>query len=455
MALRLTILQSQGVGESTTTRKEHVGVKTQPMFDESDGTISAEVYSSESIYQDELERVFRKTWLFLGHTSQFPKPGSFVSTYMAEDPVILVKQADGSFRAFLNQCRHRGMRVCTADEGVTKNFTCVYHGWTYAASGELVSVPHIEDAYKNDLDRSKFGLNRVPLVEEYKGLIFGNWDADAESLDDYLGDMKWYIDSFIDRWDGGMEVIPGVHKWVIRCNWKFPAEQFSGDMYHSESTHVSALMALADPASSPDEVDPYKSMDGFQFSSPKGHGHGFTIERYEDFGGPITDEYRKAGMDYAESHLGPQRAHMRGHANVFPNFSFLSGYHTIRVWHPRGPHEIEVWAWGLIPKEAPPEVKDAYRKSILRTFSPAGFIEQDDGVNLVEIQRILQGSRAQQTRFNVAMGLGHEVRKTPGFDGPGAVHNSMFAEIAARGFYKRWQTLMDSPSPTDAAEATS
>lgn len=426
-------------------------MNTDPLFNEQDGSISAEVYASDDIYSQELERVFRKCWLFLGHSSQLPKAGSFLSTYMAEDPVILVKQADTSFKAFLNQCRHRGMRVCTADEGVTRNFTCAYHGWTYSMSGELVSVPHLEDAYKNDLDQSQFGLNQVPRVQEYKGLIFGNWDADAEDLEDYLGDMKWYIDSFVDRWEGGMEVIPGVHKWVIRCNWKFPAEQFSGDMYHSESTHVSALMATADPDAPPEDVDPYKSMEGFQFSSPLGHGHGFTVVDYEDFAGPIADQYRNDGMTFAEERLGEQRAHMRGHANVFPNFSFLSGYHTIRVWHPRGPNEIEVWAWGLIPKEAPAEVKDAYRKSILRTFSVAGYIEQDDGVNLVEIQRILKGSRAKETRFNVAMGLGHEVPRAPGFSGPGAVHNSMFAEIAARGFYRRWQSLMDGTDAIDTA----
>lgn len=414
-------------------------------FDPVDGSLDASVYIDPEIYQLEIDRVFSRTWMFLCPASEVTRPGQFFSTYMAEDPVIVVRQKDGSVKALLNQCRHRGMRVCTADAGVTRNFTCSYHGWTYGADGALINVPHFEDAYRSDIRTENFGLVAVPRVHEYKGLIFGNWDPDCESFDSYLGDMTWYLDSFLDRWEGGMEVIPGVHKWTINCNWKLPSEQFCGDMYHSESTHLSALMALAPDGADPDAVDPYKSIRGFQFSSPKGHGHGFSTVEYEDFAGPVADEFRSEQMQWAEQHLGVERAHMRGHGTVFPNFSYLSGYHTIRVWHPRGPDAIEVWAWGLIPKAAPPSVKDAYRKSVLRTFSPAGYIEQDDGANLVEIQRVLKGARSRQTRLNVAMALGHESGSVPGFSGPGSVHDTQFAETAARGFYRRWQELVDTP----------
>ncbi|MGE3447413.1 MAG: SRPBCC family protein [Microbacteriaceae bacterium] len=417
-------------------------------FDPIDGSISAEAYVESSIYALEQERIFARTWLFLCPSSEIAKPGQFFSTYMAEDPVIVVRQKDGTVRAFLNQCRHRGMRVCTADAGVTRNFTCAYHGWTYASDGELVNVPHFEDAYRSDIKTENFGLVRIPQVQEYKGLIFANWSPDAESFQAYLGDMAWYLDSFLDRWEGGMEAIPGVHKWTISCNWKLPSEQFAGDMYHSESTHVSALMALAPDGADPAAVDPYKSIRGFQFSAPNGHGHGFSTTDYEDFAGPVADAYRNETMAAAESRLGAVRAHMRGHGTIFPNFSYLSGYHTIRVWHPRGTDAIEVWAWGLVPKDAPPDVKDAYRKSILQTFSPAGYIEQDDGANLVEIQRILRGTHARRTRLNVAMALGHETTSVTGFPGPGRVHDTQFAETSARGFYRRWQELLDLPAHT-------
>ena len=80
--------------------------------------------------------MFGRSWLFLAHDSQLPKAGSFVQTYMGEDPVMVVRQRDGSVKAFLNQCGHRGMRICRSDVGEAKTFTCTYHGWAYDLGGQ-------------------------------------------------------------------------------------------------------------------------------------------------------------------------------------------------------------------------------------------------------------------------------------------------------------------------------
>ncbi|MBP2279118.1 Rieske 2Fe-2S domain-containing protein [Sphingomonas sp. PL20] len=111
------------------------------MVNEETGRLNPAVYSDESLYELELERVFGRSWLLLGHESQLKKPGDFVTNYMGEDPVIVVRQKDGSIKVFLNQCRHRGMRICRADAGNAKAFTCTYHGWAYDTGGNLVSVP--------------------------------------------------------------------------------------------------------------------------------------------------------------------------------------------------------------------------------------------------------------------------------------------------------------------------
>src|SRR5216117_645894 len=76
------------------------------------GRISREIFVNEAIYQQEQEQVFARAWLFIGHESQIPKPGDYFVTCMGEESVILTRDAKGAVHAFLNTCRHRGMKVC-------------------------------------------------------------------------------------------------------------------------------------------------------------------------------------------------------------------------------------------------------------------------------------------------------------------------------------------------------
>src|SRR6185503_11941707 len=102
---------------------------------------------------------------------------------------------------FLNVCRHRGNRVCRADRGNSKSFTCSYHGWTYSNQGELAGLP-MSESYPN-FDRKRWGLIPTSQVQSYKGLIFATFDPEAPTLREYLGDIAWYLDIFLDRREGG------------------------------------------------------------------------------------------------------------------------------------------------------------------------------------------------------------------------------------------------------------
>jgi 3-phenylpropionate/trans-cinnamate dioxygenase subunit alpha len=106
-----------------------------------EGLVSRKIFFDPEVYQLELERIFARSWLFLGHESQIPEPGDHMTAYMGEDPVIIVRGDDGKIRGFLNSCRHRGMKVCRADRGNARQFTCSFHGWTYGNRGELKGVP--------------------------------------------------------------------------------------------------------------------------------------------------------------------------------------------------------------------------------------------------------------------------------------------------------------------------
>jgi 3-phenylpropionate/trans-cinnamate dioxygenase alpha subunit len=411
------------------------------LVDADKGLISRRIFIEQGVYEQEQERIFARCWLFLCHESQIPEPGDFFTTYMGEDPVLVVRDSAGTVHAFLNVCRHRGNRLCRADDGNAASFTCAYHGWTYRNDGRLTGVPYLKEAYHGELDRERWGLTPVAQLDNYKGLYFATFDPQAPPLREYLGEMTWYLDTFFDRREGGIEVISGMHKWVMPCNWKLPAENFGGDGYHVSWSHLSAVRTGSggDFRIVPDPLGTALS---------PGNGHCLAAvgpDTVADPPSPEILEYERRILPEMAARLGPRLNRVKPIVGtVFPNFSMLRPTsRTFRVWHPRGPEKTEVWAWVYADKAAPPEVKEAIRLAGARVFGPSGTFEQDDMDNWQGCTQTGRGVVARRHLLSYEMGLGHERYDE---DLAAWASDDRYSELIQRRFYYRWAQLMGADS---------
>ena len=436
------------------------------------GEISREIFMSEEIHKAELENLFPRAWLFVGHESQVARPGDFFSSWMGSDPVLLTRDSHGDINVLLNSCRHRGMRVCRYDEGNTLQFTCPYHAWSYSVDGSLVSVPgslhgvpQLKAAYNNKLERDKWGLVRCPNVHNYKGLVFACWDENAPSFEEYVGDFHYWLDNLADAFDGtegGTEVFRGVHKWRIRSNWKFVSENFLGDTYHGASTHASVeAVGIGPGGKGKRRHGERQDQGGFSKGRMKtsfrmGHGAsdnlGYEIP-YPEFAEDRLTEYFDRAWDTRAAKLRAEGRLLggRGPATLFPNMSFAAGFpRTILVAHPVGPTETEVWRWYLVDKSAPDFVRDWLRHYYMRYAGPAGMTEQDDMENWDYATEASRGVVARRYPYNYQQGLGQEVPSE--LDRAVHSHHAIAGEVNARAFYRRWTEFVDNMSWSELAE---
>jgi phenylpropionate dioxygenase-like ring-hydroxylating dioxygenase large terminal subunit len=443
---------------------------------EPDGSkVNRRVYFDEAVFQEEAEQIFKHTWQFVGHESEIAEPGDYVSRRLGTDPVIVSRSEDGAVHVLHNACRHRGAQLCVADLGNTSHFRCSYHGWTYSNTGDLKGVPQTPTLYKGSLDRSKLGLSAA-RVEIFHGLIFANWDPEAPSLLESLGDMAWYLETTFNReW----EVVGSPTRLRGNHNWKSGAENWLADGYHGDVTHKVLLelgVALPDDAVIQQAVErgsgnptPDTEMGEraiIEFTADGGHAGLFfrlplkfekpTFLGYE---GHLWEEFAE-GLDDEQLDIADRRVVIV--ANVFPNFSFIEQALTnlgdgeppvsslnVRVWAPISATETEITNWVLVPKNASAEWKRASQTAFARTLSVGGIFEVDDLQNWTGMAQSNTGPIGLSTSHHFG-GAPDEV-PTSEVSWPGNVYPGQFHDVMFREYYKEWARRM---SPRTAAQGS-
>ncbi len=405
--------------------------------------VSRKAWSDPHLYELEKRGIFGHAWLFLAHTSQLPNLGDFVQAYMCETPIIVTHGNDGNIHALINSCSHRGLPVCRADRGNAKSFVCPYHNWNYSVEGSLQAIPQ-EQHLEGRTDRSLLGLKRVPRVEQWNGMIFGSFDEEIEPLDDYLGDMRWYLDAFFGRFPKGIEFIGSPQRWVIDANWKLPVENQLGDVNHGPFLHAAVI---------PPEANAEVFELGRSVVTAPGHGATFRLmpegapleqvawgfEGMASLLAPEVHDYLREVQARAIESVGPLRSRMKGLTyGVFPNLSFLWSNTAFKVSHPRGPGKVEYWSWSVVPADAPDAFKRILRGNHTAFFGPGGILEQEDSEAWTQ-QRI--GSEidfADDRPYYYGLGLNEE---KPDPELPGLVGVTA-NEFYARNFFLRWRDAL-------------
>ena len=397
--------------------------------------VARKAFVDNSVFEAERALIFDKCWLYIGHSSELPKKGSFVTRPVGGRNLIFNRDADGEFNAFHNACPHRGSMVCREASGTTKNFTCSYHGWVFGANGKLRDLPGVEAYAEGFNANGETDLVKVPRFEQYRGLWFVCFDVAAISLLEYLAGATEYLDLIADQSEAGLEIVSGRQEYAIKANWKLLVEN-SFDGYHALSTHATYF-------------DYLKNMNGVLsqsnvvgFAKDLGNGHA-VVEYSAPWGRPVANwvpawgEERKADIDAVFQRIvdkhGEQRATRiaKNSRNllIFPNLVIVDVMAlTFRTFFPKTPDYMEVTAWAVGPSEEEGWLRQNRLHSFLEFLGPGGFATPDDVEMLESCQRGY--TNAREAAWN---DISRGMKKAE----PATVD-----EYQIRVFWQRWNALL-------------
>ena len=388
------------------------------------------VYQDPDVYREEQERIFRgPTWSYLCLEAELPEPGSFLTTFVGEMPVVVARDPQGAIHAFENRCAHRGALICMQARGRAERFSCIYHNWTYDHAGNLTNVAFRRGiAGKGGMGPDAKPESQAPKkfrVSVLHGLIFGTLSAEAPSLEDYIGPE---VLPRLKRVMKKPAKVLGTYTQVLPNNWKLYMDNVK-DTYHASLLHLFFTRFRINRL----------TQGGRVFVSADGAHHCTYTEMIEDQG----DAYEKDGMRTAgsqafqlESPEVLQQVDEFGDRVSIQILSLFPGFvlHQIRnslaarQVVPKGIDRTEL-NWTLFGFEDDDEAMTKRRLLQANLVGPAGYISMEDGAATGFVQRGVAGAADRASVIEM------------GGDRVGS-SDSRITETAVRGLWQAWRRHM-------------
>jgi choline monooxygenase len=335
-------------------------------------TIPSSWYTDKDFYKLELETVFSRSWQLAARSDQVSEPGSYVTSDIAGEPVVIVRGNDHVLRGFFNVCRHHAAAVMTEPEGKATQLRCPYHGWTYSLEGELKGTPDFSSVC--NFDRASNGL--VPLeLAEWENWVFVKLDKRPISLIDFFGeDLVAEI---------GRLQLSGLH-WFERrhysfdCNWKVFVDNYLDGGYHVPYLHKG--------------LDSVLDYSNYMIENGKHHCLQWS---------PIVSEG-------AEAKTGAVRKGDRAlYYWIYPNFmiNWYDGVMDTNLVVPRGVDQTEV----IFDFYFPDVVSDEARRRNLASVAVGQRIQDEDEAICKSVQRGLNSRAYNAGRLSVRREAGEHL----------------------------------------------
>jgi phenylpropionate dioxygenase-like ring-hydroxylating dioxygenase large terminal subunit len=370
--------------------------------------VHRDVYVSGEVFELEMERLWSRAWIYVGHDSQVPRGGDYATADVAGRPVIMVRGEDGTVRVVMNRCAHKGAKLVSEPSGnVGRFFRCPYHAWAYDLDGKVRAIP-----LKSGYERTGFAASEaagglaVPAgVAVHRGFVFARLAGDGPSFDDWAGPMRAVIDAIADRSPRGtLRVVGAPIRSTYRANWKMYLENIN-DTVHPPATHQS----VTDSASAVWAGQPADAPKPMSMQQLLPFGSGWTF--FESMGGRVLPRGHSVlgtqasihssyeGLDGYEAALVAAHGEARArevlafapqNAVLYPSVSMKAMPQAIRVIRPVSVDRTVVEAWAFQPVDAPEVLA---RRAVMYNrlvFSPMSVLAHDDLHVFETIQQALR-----------------------------------------------------------------